>query len=239
MELRGMIEAQWHDHENCDALAGAVAERVGRAIANACDVRGEALIALPGGTSPTASFERLVESPVEWNRVTIVPTDDRLVSPSDPLSNFGLIARHFAAKGAQIVPMIVDGVADYRRAGVEANARLCDLSWPPDLVWLGVGADGHTASIFPGPDYEDAVDGPPDRRAVGLMPDPLPAEAPVARVTLTGAAIGSASSLLLTLSGAKKRTVVERALANGLGRTPIGRVLANAKTPIEIHWSAT
>ena len=74
----------------------------------------------------------------------------------------------------------------------------------------------------------------------GLMPDPLPAEAPVARVTLSRAAILSARALLLAFSGAEKRAVVERALrAGSLARTPIGRVLAKAEGPIDIHWSAT
>jgi len=233
-----MIEAKWHDYEHHDVLAAAVAERVGDVIADACEARGEAFIALPGGTSPIPSFERLAASSIDWSRVTIVPTDDRLVSATSPLSNFALIARHFAPKGAQVVPMVADEAADYRSAGVSANARLSDLRWPPDLVWLGVGADGHTASIFPGPDFEEALDGPPARRALGLMPDPLPPEAPVARVTLTAPAIVSAQALLVTLSGPKKRAVVEHALEDGpLSRMPIGRVLADAKAPIDIRWS--
>ncbi len=104
---------------------------------------------------------------------------------------------------------------------------------------LGVGADGHTASIFPGPDLEDALNGAPIRRAVGVLPDPTPVEAPVARITLSRAAILSARTLLLTFSGAEKRAVVERALRAGTySRTPIGRVLSGVKGPIDIRWSA-
>jgi 6-phosphogluconolactonase len=232
-----MIEAEWHDYHSQADFAAAVAERVGEIIADACDARGEALIAIPGGRSPVPAFERLGDSAIDWSRVTIVPTDDRLVSAMSPLSNFALIARHFQPKGAQIVSMVGDRVADYADAGMLANARLSDLRWPLDLVWLGVGADGHTASIFPGPDYEDALDGPPARRALGVLPNPLPPEAPVARVTLSGPAITSARSILLTLTGAEKRAVLERALEQGSrSRAPIGRVLADAKTPIDIRW---
>jgi 6-phosphogluconolactonase len=235
-----MIEAEWWDYDTVTEMAGAVAGDVAFVIENAVDARGEALIALPGGKSPIPIFERLTAANIDWNQVTIVPTDDRLVPVTDPLSNVAMIARHFLPKGARVVPIAAESAVDYHLAGKAADAQLADLNWPPDLVWLGVGADGHTASIFPGPDLEEALDGPKTRRAVGLMPDPLPAEAPVPRVTLSRAAIRSARALLLAFSGTEKRAVVERALKNGqLSDTPIGRVLAGAESPITIHWSAT
>ena len=177
---------------------------VGFVIEGALDARGQALVALPGGKSPIPVFERLAAAAINWNRVTIIPTDDRLVPVTDPLSNVAMIARHFLPRGARVLPIAAEGATDYHAAGEAADARLADLEWPPDLVWLGVGADGHTASIFPGPDLEEALDGPKTRRAVGLMPDPLPAEAPVARVTLSRAAILSARALLLAFSGARE-----------------------------------
>jgi 6-phosphogluconolactonase len=135
-----------------------------------------------------------------------------------------------------VVPIATE-IADYKLAGNSADARLQDLSWPPDLVWLGVGGDGHTASIFAGPDMQAALDAPKARRAIGVMPDPLPAEAPVARVTLTRAAILSARTMLITITGREKRALLERAIADGQSsRLPIGRVLAEAEQPIDIHW---
>lgn len=89
-----MIEAEWHDYHNNADFAAAVAERVAGVIADACEMRGEAFIAVPGGRSPIPAFERLGDSTVDWSRVMIVPTDDRLVSALSPLSNFALIARH-------------------------------------------------------------------------------------------------------------------------------------------------
>jgi 6-phosphogluconolactonase len=234
-----MIEAEWWNYDTAEEMAGAVAGDVSFVIESALDARGEALVALPGGTSPLPVFARLAAAELDWNRVTIIPTDDRLVPVTNPLSNVAMIGRHFLPKGARVLPIVVEGATDYRAAGTAADAQLADLEWPPDLVWLGVGADGHTASLFPGPDLENALDGPKARRAVGLMPDPLPAEAPVARVTLSRAAILSARALLLAISGPEKRAVVERAIKDGpLSPTPIGRVLAKAEGSINIHWSA-
>jgi 6-phosphogluconolactonase len=138
--------------------------------------------------------------------------------------------------GARVVPIATE-IADYRLAGNSADARLQDLPWPPDLVWLGVGADGHTASIFAGPDMQGALDAPKARRAIGVMPEPMPDDAPVARVTLTRASILSARTILITVTGKDKRDLLEQAIEDGhSSKLPIGRVLAEAEQPIDIHW---
>lgn len=232
-----MIEAEWWEYDSVDELADAVAGDVAFIIDSAVEARNASLIAVPGGRTGPAIYARLAAQKLPWKRVTVIPTDDRLVPVDNELSNVREIARAFLPTGARVVPIATE-IADYKLAGNSADARLQDLPWPPDLAWIGMGEDGHTASIFPGPDFQTALDAPKARRAIGVMPEPLPPEAPVARVTLTRAALLSARTILITVTGAKKRELLEQAIADGQSsKLPIGRVLAEAEQPIDIHWA--
>ena len=231
-----MIEAEWWEYDSPDEMANAVSGDIGFIIESALDARAAALIALPGGETPRPIYPKLAAAKLKWKQVTAIPTDDRLVPVESELSNVRAIDKAFLPLGARVLP-IATVMDDYRQAGNAADARLQDLPWPPDLVWLGMGKDGHTASIFPGPDMQDALDAPKARRAVGVLPDPMPAEAPVARVTLTRAAILSARTVLITIRSDEKRELLEAAIKDGQSsRLPIGRVLAEAEQPIDIHW---
>lgn len=233
-----MTEIEWWDYDDADEMANAVAGDIQFIIESAIDARGAAVIALAGGRTPQPAFDKLAEARIDWKRVTIIPTDDRLVPMGDPLSNATMIAKTFLPKGARVIPITSEAAEDYKAAGRAADARLQDLHWPLDLCLLGVGTDGHTASIFPGPDLEEALNGPKERRALGVMPDPLPPEAPVARVTLSLAAITSARALMIAVTGQAKRDVIEAAIREGVGSPyPIGRVLAQSELPVDIHWS--
>lgn len=140
-------EIEWWDFDAAEDLIDAVVGDVSFIIESALDARGQALVAFPGGSTPKPILEKLAQANIRWKNVTIVPTDDRLVPVDNPLSNVAMIAKIFIPKGARVLPITSDA-ADYKLAGSAANARLADLHWPPDLVWLGMGTDGHTASIF-------------------------------------------------------------------------------------------
>jgi 6-phosphogluconolactonase len=231
-----MIEAEWWEYDSLDELSDAVAGDIGFIIESAVDARNASLIAVPGGRTGPAVFPKLAGQKLPWKKVVVIPTDDRLAPVDSDLSNVREIARAFLPTGARVIPIATE-IADYRLAGNSADARLQDLPWPPDLVWLGMGEDGHTASIFPGPDFQAALDAPKARRAIGVMPDPLPAEAPVPRVTLTRSAIVAARTVLITVTGEKKRALLEQAIADGQSsNVPIGRILAEIEQPIDIHW---
>ncbi|MBO9623293.1 MAG: 6-phosphogluconolactonase [Sphingomonas sp.] len=232
-------EIEWWDYDDADEMAEAVAGDVQFIIESAIDARGAAVIALAGGKTPLPIYEKLAKAKLDWKRVTIVPGDDRIVPLGDPLSNVTAIGKVFIPKGARVIPLVSDKAPDYKAAGRSADALLQDVHWPLDLCLLGVGGDGHCASIFPGPDYDEALNGPRERRALGVMPDPLPPEAPVARVTLSRAAIVSARALMIAVTGQAKRDVLEAAIEQGASSNyPVGRVLADVELPVDIHWSA-
>src|SRR5438046_6106697 len=150
-----MIEAEWWEYDSLDELADAVAGDVAFIVDSAIDARGSSLIAVPGGRTGPAVFGRLAAQSLPWKKVTIIPTDERLVPMDDERSNVRAIAKTFLPVGARVIPIAAD-IADHKLAGNSADARLQDLPWPPDLAWLDVGQVGHTASIFPGPDLQDA-----------------------------------------------------------------------------------
>lgn len=229
-----MIEAEWWEHESAADLAEAVAGDVQFLIESALDARGDAAVAFPGGATPIGALDRLARAKLAWRDVTIVPTDERIVPVDSPHSNVRMLAERFLPLGARVLPL-AGGDLEVEAAGRAADARLQAIHWPLDCVWLGMGEDGHTASIFPGPDLETALTSP--RRAVGVRPDPKPPEAPFDRVTLTCGAIVAARSLILVIRGEAKRRLLEAAIADGAGsRLPIGRVLAEAAQAIDIHW---
>lgn len=228
------MDVHWHSFESREAFTAAVVEDVRRVIEDAVAARGGAMLALSGGKTPVAILERLAALPLPWPSVTVLPSDDRLVPITHPLSNAGMLARVFGGTSARVQPLVT-AVVERRSAGRRADVALQRLAWPLDLVWLGMGGDGHTASIFAGPDLEAALAPAPGVRAIGVHPEPLPPEAPVDRVTLTAPAIADARRCVVVIEGEAKRALLERAIADAAASAfPVGRVLARRAGPVEI-----
>jgi len=171
---------------------------------------GPVAISVPGGSTPFPILQRLAEMPLDWRRVTVWPGDDRLVPEDHPASNTGKIRALLQPAGAEVVALTV----------MEQVPRFA-------LAWLGMGADGHVASLFPNTDPR--ADDP--QRLRTLTPDPLPPEAPFDRITLTMPALLDSDELVFVIRGAEKRAVFEAA-ARGETDLPVARLLAAVRQPV-------
>jgi 6-phosphogluconolactonase len=167
-------------------------------------------ITVPGGSTPFPILERLATMPLDWRRVTVWPGDDRVVPEDHPASNTGRIRALLAPVGAEVVTL----------STMEQAPRFA-------LAWLGMGADGHVASLFPSADPR--ADDP--QRIRRLTPDPLPPEAPFDRITLTIPALLDADELLFVIRGAAKRALFEAA-AMRENDLPVARLLGAARQPV-------
>src|SRR3954467_2687824 len=114
-----MIEAEWWEYDSLDELADAVAGDVGFIVESAVEARNASLIAVPGGRTGPAVFPKLAAQQLPWKRVTVIPTDDRLVARDSGLANSREIAKAFLPVGARVVPIATE-IADYRLAGNSA-----------------------------------------------------------------------------------------------------------------------
>jgi 6-phosphogluconolactonase len=187
------------------AIADWLEQRLAEALA-----KGPAAICLPGGSTPFPILTALAQRQLNWQQVSVWPGDDRAVPSDHPASNLGRIAAILGPVGAKCVALAQD-------------AR------PPRfaLTWLGMGADGHIASLFPNTDPD-----PHDKSAVlRLTPDPLPPEAPYDRLSLTIPALLNCDTVLFVIRGAEKRALFEAA-ARGENDLPVARLLAATTQPV-------
>lgn len=188
----------------------AIARWMAGVLAEALAAGGPVAITVPGGTTPFPILDRLIGEALDWHRVTVWPNDDRLVGEDHPASNTARIRAAFAPTAARIVTL----------GEAETVPRFA-------LAWLGMGEDGHVASLFPSSDPR--VDEP--AKIVRLTPDPLPPEAPFDRISLTLPALLASDRIVLVIRGAAKRRVFAAAAA-GDNDLPIARLLAAARQPV-------
>ena len=242
----------WQEHTYRDgaALAEALAQTLA---ACAQDKRengtgtpepGDILLALAGGRTPWPAYRAFAQRAMDWPRIRIVPTDERCVPHAHAACNLRELREAFTpATGVRLDPLTV---ADGDPARSEAHARDLFASAPYaerdfDLVLLGMGQDGHTASLFPGAPQRAEAMSPDDRRtACRIDPDPLPPEAPFPRITLTLSRLLRTRALHLAIVGDAKRAVLRAAQASAdPARHPISALLHAPHTLVHVHWSPT
>ncbi|TCR61405.1 6-phosphogluconolactonase [Bosea sp. BK604] len=219
----------WYRFESLADTSEALAEAVAVALSAAIAARGSALLAVPGGNTPARFLGTLGERALAWDKVTVLPTDERFVAPNDPASNERMIREAFAPlrEGGA-------GFVSFHNAGddLAAAARSLDgvLSrLPPiDVLVSGMGADGHIASLFPGDDAAanagDAV------HAVAAKPAGLPP-----RISLSPARLRSAGWAALLIAGEDKEETL-KAAQDLPAAYPVG-ILLRRQQGLDVYWA--
>jgi len=212
-----------------DAAARATADGLAACLEEGLAARGRASLALSGGRTPNSVLPLLAAAGLDWSRVTLTLIDERWVAPDHADSNQGLVERLFRDGPAAAAPMVgLKTAAAEPAAGVaEVERRLAGLSWPLDAAFLGMGEDGHVASLFPG----DASWALAPGRCV-----PVPArDGRQARMSLAPDALLDMRRLLLLIFGAEKRRVFDRARRPGPAvELPIRVVLHQDRVPVTV-----
>jgi 6-phosphogluconolactonase len=201
--------------ETLGAAADAAAGAIAAAVAAGVEARGAASLVLTGGRTPGPIYDRLARTALPWGRVRVTLSDERCVEPTSSASNERLLRERLLVGPAAAARLV----------------RLDDLQQMPrpfDLVLLGMGEDGHVASLFPGsPALAEGLSGAGPVVAVPAG-RPAPAED---RLSLTLPTLLDAREVLIFVTGEAKRAVLDR--ASGL---PVGAVL-QGPAPVRVIWS--
>lgn len=225
------MNATWHEFADAAALAEALAEALAQDLREAIAARARATLVVSGGTTPRAFLRALAQRELDWSRVIVTLADERWVAPDDARSNERLLRETLfvgAAASARFVslhrdvPMPEDAIA-------AIDADIAALL-PFDAVVLGMGLDGHTASLFPDGDRLAAA---LDRRGRACV---CPMRAPAAgepRLTLTLPALVETRHLYLHIESIGKRRIYDSLAANA----PLAAVLAAATAPVDVYWA--
>jgi len=198
-------------------------------------------LVVPGGKTPIPIFERLSAMELQWSDIRVTLTDERWVETSNEASNEGMLRNSFLqnkAKAAHFIPLYT-GDASPDKAEVVVHNRLSDFPWHNMICMLGMGNDGHIASLFPNnPGLKKAIRLDEKMICMAQRPDPLPEEAPYERMTLTLSALLSAHKIYLVMVGEGKVETLEQAEeGNNISDMPVRGVLQQAITPVQVYWA--
>ena len=232
------IVPEFHEFADQQTLCQKLSQRICVALQKAVAERGKASLVVSGGSTPVPLFTALSDISIKWDRVFITLADERWVEVSDRDSNEASVRKHLMSNQAEVAHF--HGLKNSHESAVagesECGEALAHFPVPFDIVILGMGPDGHTASLFPGARrLSDAVDMSSGRLCMAMTP----VTAPHDRMTLTLPALLDSRQIYLHLSGEEKRDVYERALGgDSVEKMPIRAVLNQDKVAVDVYWTA-
>ena len=226
-------------HSDADAWTEGVAREMASILGHELAQRGRTRMLLSGGTTPAPVYEMLADQPLDWSRVDVGLADERWLSPQDSDSNAWLVRHSLLelAPEARFDPLVRVGKS-LAECVHDANLQ-AEHSPPPCLVVLGMGNDGHTASLFPGShDLERALLSTRPYAALDATGCPVAKDWHL-RITLTPHGLAPIGSRLLLLRGQQKLDVLQAALeSNDVHQYPVLAAINAPGTRLRVHWCA-
>jgi 6-phosphogluconolactonase len=234
LNLPDAVDAHFFDTP--DDAATALADAVANHLSERLLIAPRASLVVSGGSTPLPFFQALREKPLDWARIDVLLADERWVPENDEASNTRLVKENLLqgpASEANYLPLKQPG--DTPADGLAAaEAALADLHLPLDVLILGMGNDGHTASLFPdAPELEEAL----DTDSAAIVAPMTPPSQRQKRITLTLRALSRAGFTALHLKGDDKLKTLQAACSD-IGEVNEMPVRAFLKPGLQIFWSA-
>ena len=222
-------------HPAADAFIQSLSARVVGHLQRAIADRGRARLVVSGGRTPIPLFQALAARDLAWQQVTVLLADERWLPPDSEGSNVGLVRQHLLAgpaAAAHFIPYPYSGDIDADAAAMDR--QLAGIADDFDLLLLGMGDDGHTASLFPcAPELAAGLAGAPARHCLAVKPS----AAPHARLSMTLPRLLRSRQIDLVLKGDDKLAVYQQAAAGGdIAAMPVRGVLFQTRVPVTVHW---
>jgi 6-phosphogluconolactonase len=222
-----------------EALTTSAAEAIADKLCAGLSARGRAGLVVTGGRTPGPLYDRLSDTALDWANVTITLSDERWVDTNSDDSNERLVRQRLLqgkAAAAQFIPLM-SGEPTPDAAAASASARLAEFPRAPDVVLLGMGEDGHIASLFPGnPALALGLDMNGSARCIAVpQGEPAP---PGPRLSLTLPVLCGAETVMILATGATKRAVFETAMTQmGAPKFPVSHLLQQCRCPVRFLWA--
>jgi len=229
----GAARVDWNETDDAERWAIAAANDIAIALGDALAKQDRARLLLSGGTTPAPVYARLANADLDWSRVDVGLVDERWLPPGHPDRNDSLLRQHLLRDRAATARFEPFEGESLEQAVRDANLR----DRGADVVVLGMGGDGHTASLFPGMrGLAQALASPQPYVAVDAAGCPGAGPWP-RRISLTPAGLAPAATRLLLISGEAKRALLQRALdGDDALELPIRIAFTTPGAPMRVHW---